>query len=679
MERAPSESPDEYLERLQRGARRRRRIFLAVVTAAILASSVAYAPGWCIERAANSYAACSNRDYEDRPQLDTSCDSTAWLILPKLVPWKRKAALDEEISIQRSVASRRFKQATSFQPDRAARARAADELAAVYRKERDNASSPASEGLVSILALEGDAEAVRRHSEVANTPSGVNNVMRALFAIADLDAAIAFAKAPPALVKEEYASRDMFLARGALLCLGGDSEAGGRALREAERVHAGFHTFPYYEARIARAACGESVVGERDDLDREPLLTFAIGTRLKGKALDARLIEEWHDHFTISRQAASPFVAAALAERERSLDDSIALVSAVERIPFLGMAPVPWTSRGASVGLLSGEPILLDPERHERAAERLEGLLATALEEESDDKAIEARVAKLPIHTSDRYRTYRAKPKEVLGHFARGFWLEAAAARSGLGDAAHAERDIERARTLGNEGETVVFAAPILMSIGRFARANELLERVSNQPGIDNTTRALLDALHAETLAHDRKWKAALEKAQNALQRAEKLESHVGEPLAMSIRWLVLALAFETNDLSAAPPVRTPEIYEKEPMSWTDLVAMPDPDRATARWRMRGVDIGGLPIALPAQMFVIGQAARGLDIEVWLDQQLGVFDRRLTGAPALRARAEAARLRGDDGAEAEWIGRAESLEKRFSDPRRRVLGSLLGL
>jgi hypothetical protein len=258
----------------------RRRIVLFVATAAILASCIAFGPGWCIERAAKSYTACSNRDYEDRPRIDTSCDSTAWLIFPKLVPWKHEAALEEEVSLERSVASRRFKQATSFRPDRAARSRAADELYAVHRKEHDPSGSSASEGLISILALQGDADAVRRYREVASTPSGVNNVMRALFALGDLDTAIAFARSPPALAKEEYASRELFLARGALLCLGGDSEAGARSLREAERVHAGFHSFPFYEARIARAACGESVAGDRDDLDREPLLSFTLGTRL---------------------------------------------------------------------------------------------------------------------------------------------------------------------------------------------------------------------------------------------------------------------------------------------------------------------------------------------------------------------------------------------------------------
>jgi hypothetical protein len=267
----------------------------------------------------------------------------------------------------------------------------------------------------------------------------------------------------------------------------------------------------------------------------------------------------------------------------------------------------------------------------------------------------------------------------VLRHFARGFWLEAAGARSALGDPVHTERDIARAGRLGNEGETAVFAAPILMSIGRFQKANELLAPASGLPDIDKTTRAVLYALHAQTLAHDRKWREALERAAAALALAEKLDTNIGRPIVASIQWLVLALAFETNDLSAGPPVKTPDIYECEAMSWTDLVAMPDPDRATVRWRMQGVDIGSLPITLPAQMFVVGQAARGLDVEVWIDQQFGLFDRRLTGAPALRARAEAARLRGDDAAESEWIARAQALEKRFSDPNRRALGWLLGL
>lgn len=679
MEREPEQSPEEYLERLDATKTRRFRILLVLVASAILGSCVAYGPGWCVERAAKSYTACSNRDYEERPQSGTSCDSTAWLLFPKLVPWKRKAALEEEVSIERSVASRRFKLATSFEPDATARGKAADELARVYRRERDSSASPASEGLLSTFALAGDVESVRRHASVAKTPTGVNNVMRAFFAVGDLDGAIAYAKNPPTLEKEDYGSRDMLLTRGVLLCLASDAKGGGRALADAERVHAQFHTFPYYESRIARAACGERVEGGESDIDRDVLRTFHIGAGLKGKAIDELLFERWKLSASIGRSAASIFVAAALAEGERSLDDTVALVSAIDRVPVLGMTPIPWAAKMISVGMLTSEPVLLDPERHERAAERLEAMAEKAPEAEADEKALQKHADQLPLYTSDHYRVYRAKPKEVLGHFARGLWLEAASARAGLGDAAKTERDIERAQRLGNEAETIVFAAPMLMSIGRFEKARQLLEKGVALTSVDKTTRALVLAFLAQVFAHERRWNDALVKAQAALVEAEKLDGNVGEPIAVAIRWLVLALAFEKNDLSIAPPLQTPEIYARAPMTWTDFVASPDPDRATLRWRMRGVEVGSLPIALPAQIFVVGQAARGHDVEVWLDQQLGLFDKRLTGAPALRARAEAARMRGDDSAERAWLERAQALEKRFDNPKRRVLGSLLGL
>lgn len=677
MERELEENPDQYYERLKKRASRRRRVFLIVVASVILASCVVYGPGWCIERAAKSYIACSNRDYEDRPQTDTSCDSTAWLLFPKIVPWTRKSALDQEISIERSVASRRFKLATSFEPNRARRSQAADDLARVSIREGDNATSSASAGFLSNLVLAGDADSMRRHGGVAKTASEVSNVIRALLALGDLDGAIAYAKNPPSGETQEYGTFDVLFQRGVLLCLSGDAAAGGRTLADAERVHASYLDYPYYESRIARAACGQRVEPGKHDLDREVVRTFHLGASLTGKALEALLFERLPT--SIGRGAASIFVAAALAEREHGLDDTIALLSVVERIPVLGMTPVPWSAKMLSVGILTTEPALLDPERHERAAERLEALAAVVPDAEPDPKAIEKRAAELPIHAIERYRIYRPKPKDVLGHFARGFWLEAAAARTGLGDAEKSERDIERARKLGNEAETVVFAAPMLLSIGRWEKAKLLLEKAITLPAVDKTTRLILFGLLAQTLAHERRWNDALEKAHAALAEAEKLDTRVAEPIVMSIRWLVLGLAFENDDLAAAPTLLIPEIPEREPMTWTDFVAMPDPDRGKLRWRMRGVDVGSLPVALPAQMFVVGQAARGLDVEVWLDLQLGIFDKRLTGAPAMRARAEAARMRGDDEAESEWLARAESLEKRFDNPKRRVLGSLLGL
>jgi hypothetical protein len=66
-----------------------------------------------------------------------------------------------------------------------------------------------------------------------------------------------------------------------------------------------------------------------------------------------------------------------------------------------------------------------------------------------------------------------------------------------------------------------------------------------------------------------------------------------------------------------------------------------------------------------AMMYVVGQATHG-DVEVWLDYNFSTphrnGDRRM-----LLARAEAARWRDDDVAQAKWEGRALRLMKLIKD------------
>jgi hypothetical protein len=604
-----------------------------VIAAGAFVLVVLIGPGWATEHAAKSHTACSNRDYEDRPAVDESCDSSGWLWLPKLVPWKRKAALEREISIQRNVAGRALKLATSFRPDAAARARAADAAALVYRREREDATAPASEGLSALLALEGDADGIRRHSAVANTALSANNVLRALLYTGDLEAAVAFARARPRLVAEDQAARDLYFTEGVLLCLAKDQPAGVKSLREAERVHGQFQALPYAEGRIARAACGDGVTPGVDDPARDAIRSFAS----KGVPLE--------------KESPSPFVVAALLAREPTPEEALVLLASIPRVPWIGMAPLPWSSKLASASLVASYPVLLDPERHEKAAALLEKLAGSATGE---------------------------APAE-LRHHSRGLLLEAASGWSAQGNAERTEAAAARAHALAPSAETAVLATPSLLGVGSFARAGTLLsttERGEASP----STRALLSAFEAQIFAHFERWKEARIAAETGLATAKELRSSdLALPITEGLRWLLLAIALRTGDVASAPALLTPEIYERDPRAWHDLIALPEPERAILRWRMRTVEIGSLPISLPAQMFVIGEAARGSDVEVWLDHALGIFDRRLAGAPALRARAEAARYRGDAKAEADYLARAGRLEKLLGDPRQRALGSLIGL
>jgi len=92
----------------------------------------------------------------------------------------------------------------------------------------------------------------------------------------------------------------------------------------------------------------------------------------------------------------------------------------------------------------------------------------------------------------------------------------------------------------------------------------------------------------------------------------------------------------------------------------------------------RGYDYDA-EIVLPAVMVVIGHAATvaGGDAEAFLDERLNSAD--VPSRTFLRARAEAARWRGDAASAKRWDDRATSIEKLFVDDRATALAGIAGL
>jgi hypothetical protein len=88
----------------------------------------------------------------------------------------------------------------------------------------------------------------------------------------------------------------------------------------------------------------------------------------------------------------------------------------------------------------------------------------------------------------------------------------------------------------------------------------------------------------------------------------------------------------------------------------------------------------GEQAVLPAVIFVLHAVGRdGKDPEVFVDAMLPFYDARLHGVTGLRARAEAARMRGDAETATLWGGRTDALQKLFSTPERLLLARLAGL
>ncbi len=136
--------------------------------------------------------------------------------------------------------------------------------------------------------------------------------------------------------------------------------------------------------------------------------------------------------------------------------------------------------------------------------------------------------------------------------------------------------------------------------------------------------------------------------------------------------WVHLAAALlGGRSLEAAAP-RTPIIYGGADQNWARLVTLTEQKRAPMRWRMLAATADLSPMVLPAVMYVVGQAAAGAgDVDVWLD---AFFHHRTTPIRVhARARAEAARWRGDLDDATRWDKVADELSRAISSPAQRSL------
>jgi hypothetical protein len=148
------------------------------------------------------------------------------------------------------------------------------------------------------------------------------------------------------------------------------------------------------------------------------------------------------------------------------------------------------------------------------------------------------------------------------------------------------------------------------------------------------------------------------------------------------VGWVLLAASLRTAEAAPLmPKLAAPTIYEREPADWATLTSASEETRREARFRMLTVEFGGAEmVALPAVAYVLAHVARdGKSPEVWLDGVFASHNPRLNGCTGMRARAEAARWRGDGATAARWDGLAETLERQFSSPKKALLARLARL
>lgn len=666
---------DDYMAQMAARRKRRVRIALRIAGVAAVVAFVVWGPGLMIERAHHSAIACSNADYEDAPNPKTDCTGgKAWLLFPKIVPWKRAAALHEADSIDIDSAERHLKLASTFAPDADEQARA---IADLGRLRRDVPASLGSGTYSAILSREGVAWRMDAQHGGLDAAGPQNRYLSQTLQRGAIDDAIAFVRAPPALAEEDYEARDTFLRRGALLCLAGEEALGRAALHDAIRVHAKFHSFVFIEARVGLAACGEVTKPTEDDLDRDALATFRLLEGLSGSDLEHAIAGDMYAGPIVHLGNASVLVAAAIAERERPLDATLRIVAGAKSPLTDALGPWPWALP------TEGTPFFVDPTRDEQAAERLEAMAKTAPAKAKPLDSDAELALRMDYAIRDRYVAAVQAPQSALRNAARGFWIEASGARSRMGQCDVAETDGRRALALAPSSEERLYVASGLLRCGHFEAAGEVAH---DEDGTPLLRALLLGVIRVQALAHAGKFDLALALAKELELRAKPVARPSDDvarllsdavPVMDAIDWLVLALSLHEGNAAAAPTIETPSIFEREKTNWRDLIAKPEAERAVLRWRMTNLDLGLWSGDRPAVLYVVGRATDA-GTEVWLDEVAQPYT-LAGGLPYMRARAEAARWRGDTKSATEWLTRVAATEKRITDPKKLALAKILGL
>jgi hypothetical protein len=656
------EGPTE--EWLARDARRRRRFrrWALFGALALIVGALAAASSFMVAQAHRAAIACSNRFY-DHPSAETSCRAAhAWLLIPRLVPWQRKAALAELGRVEWNEALRALDYSTSVAPDEKRLHRAARSLAALHKNEPTWKSGRKPSVLFELRNVGANAEIIR-YAALARDISSRRQVLRAMLTRGDLAAAAAFAEKTDGVDDTNYAARRLHLEGGAVLCLTGKTKAGLAALGRAETIHHHFHTFPFREARLARAACGEQVDPDPSALDASDLWSFQLGGKLSGRRLEDRVLGRAQAH-RIPPGAAVPFVAEAIAEREHTVRELLELTAAL--LPgFPGRSVLsPWLAEELSS---IGAP---DPSRDEKAAEQLESAAAST-QPRVDGGGASPAAPTLPDDDLDagvQRRAYklRGSPSTSLKWAAWGFWIEATRIRGYQRQGKQALADARHALALRPGADTLARVVPALMRSGQLTATQSLLS--ASHDTAKPLDRAVLDLARTLIAMHERRW-------HDARAIAHKLQTSAS--LGNAARYLELAAAVLAKDGAPLPRLQVPHESGDPRVLWGDVFNATTDQRASARYHMRTLSLS--TEARPAELLVLGRAVQKGSVEVWLDRELWGGPAYGNFLLAMRARAEAARWRGDAGSAQLWNQRAARVEKLLHNPRRRLLAKIAGL
>lgn len=272
-------------------------------------------------------------------------------------------------------------------------------------------------------------------------------------------------------------------------------------------------------------------------------------------------------------------------------------------------------------------------------------------------------------------------PGIYLNSLAWMFFSIAANRRIQLGQLEKAKEDLQKADALAVG--TLAEFAPLTAS-GHILTNNPQLaiERLTTALASNPEARLSRGLFYSRAQAYAKlgKFEEAYQDAKSAWLAAQTIKYQTTPQIA----WLFAALSYKTGRKEL--PEGLPAIPSKEPDAfndpllylsyWWGILQQPEAKRKVSRYRADEITTYQISDALPAVMYLVGEAARDAgEQEVWLDR---IFhqEHNSESIRAAAARAEAARWRGDLKAAAYWDKKLNDLQALTLDTRSLLLLAL---
>lgn len=692
-----------------RGLRRALVAALLVVAGSVLAAGGL--PFWMAGHGVERAKRCLDQAEAGEEPDPLGCveRARAWLVYPSLLPWTRQLTEDEG-PLDPAAAARAALQATTAAfPDAGRRAAAA---AAV----RDAAGGAQGEDESAILtALDAGAlEGVFPPGAGSPLARELSQGLRAAIARGDLVTAERLALEVDGAPRKRTKSMDPYahirdpwhcnLSESAAACLLGRRAEGQKFFASAE-CSDGFRTYPEQNniRWLGVVACGsdaeglEKRLGRPGDSDGDVARAFLAASSGGPRAGGLRAFFS-NEKLPVAVMAALEDPTDPRRVRRLFLGDTEPSFG-LPHIPGDLIAPLSAPALGCPSRRQHLDPsCFIAPALHDRAAARLDVL---AEEAAPRDKVLSAELGRIAwilralaaaehLHRGDvsRAREVNAAIRARPARAPRADWhLVPVRMALAAGDPRGAIEAAAEARVLGAQGAGELFGGR-WVPLRPAHEALLVLYEALAQLALGDTERAAALA----TQADERLWALAGHEL-----CVPGLEDECREPayrtpgfssIRVRARWLRAALAWRAGRreeaLQALPPGHPND--KGEPVAGAELLAgtldllrQAEGQRRRGRMNLPGDEAAEADWLTAAQMYLVGEAARGEgDVEVWLDR---VFSRptRSGGRAALRARAEAARWRGDAEAAQRWEARAATIQGWIVDDRSAALVRIAGL